>query len=45
MPEFSDHKIVGSRRFYVGGNATLFVYDDASQQFMRKTTNVKKRKW
>jgi methyl-accepting chemotaxis protein len=27
---------------YVGGNATLFVYDDASQQFVRRTTNVKK---
>jgi methyl-accepting chemotaxis protein len=27
---------------YVGGTATLFVYDDASQQFVRRTTNVKK---
>jgi methyl-accepting chemotaxis protein len=42
MPEFSDHKIVDRAASYVGGNATLFVYDDASQQFMRKTTNVKK---
>jgi methyl-accepting chemotaxis protein len=42
MPEFSDHKIVDRAISYVGGNATLFVYDDASQQFVRKTTNVKK---
>ena len=26
----------------VGGNATLFVYDDASNQFVRRSTNVKK---
>jgi methyl-accepting chemotaxis protein len=42
MPEFSDHKLVDRAISYVGGNATLFVYDDASQQFVRKTTNVKK---
>ena len=42
MPEFSDHKIVDRATSYVGGNATLFVYDDASQQFVRRTTNVKK---
>src|SRR6202166_4688866 len=42
MPKFSDHKIVDRATSYVGGNATLFVYDDASQQFVRRTTNVKK---
>jgi methyl-accepting chemotaxis protein len=42
MPEFSDHRIVDRAVSYVGGNATLFVYDDASQQFVRRTTNVKK---
>src|SRR3981189_2936214 len=42
MPEFSDHKIVDRAVSYVGGNATLFVYDDATQQFVRRTTNVKK---
>jgi methyl-accepting chemotaxis protein len=42
MPEFADHRIVDRATSYVGGNATLFVYDDASQQFMRRTTNVKK---
>ncbi len=43
MPEFSDHKLVDRATSYVGGNATLFVYDDASQQFVRRTTNVKKK--
>src|ERR1700722_4722896 len=43
MPEFSDHRIVDRAISYVGGNATLFVYDDASQQFVRRTTNVKKK--
>ncbi|MGZ3361329.1 MAG: methyl-accepting chemotaxis protein [Xanthobacteraceae bacterium] len=42
MPEFSDHKIVDRATAYVGGTATLFVFDDASQQFVRRTTNVKK---
>ena len=31
-----------ARSAYVGGNATLFVYDDATNQFVRRTTNVKK---
>jgi methyl-accepting chemotaxis protein len=42
MPEFSDHQIVDRATSYVGGTATLFVYDDASQQFVRRTTNLKK---
>jgi methyl-accepting chemotaxis protein len=42
MPEFGDHRIVDRATSYAGGNATLFVYDDASQQFVRRTTNVKK---
>jgi methyl-accepting chemotaxis protein len=42
MPEFSDHAIVDRAVSYVGGNATLFVYDDASGQFVRRSTNVKK---
>ena len=42
MPEFGDHKIVDRATSYVGGTATLFVYDDVSQQFVRRTTNVKK---
>jgi methyl-accepting chemotaxis protein len=42
MPEFWDHAIVDRAVSYVGGNATLFVYDDASNQFVRRSTNVKK---
>jgi methyl-accepting chemotaxis protein len=42
MPEFNDYRIVDRATSYVGGTATLFVYDDASQQFVRRTTNVKK---
>src|ERR1700686_4720304 len=42
MPEFADHRIVDRVTSYVGGSATLFVYDDASQQFVRRTTNGKK---
>jgi methyl-accepting chemotaxis protein len=42
MPEFADHRIVDRATSYVGGTATLFAYDDASQQFVRRTTNLKK---
>jgi methyl-accepting chemotaxis protein len=42
MPEFKDHAIVDRAVSYVGGNATLFVCDDASGQFIRRSTNVKK---
>lgn len=42
MPEFKDHKMVDRTTSYVGGNATVFVYDDATKQFVRRTTNVKK---
>jgi methyl-accepting chemotaxis protein len=42
MPEFKDHAIVDRAVSYTGGNATLFVYDDASNQFIRRSTNLKK---
>ncbi len=42
MPEFTDHRIVDRATSFVGGNATLFVYDDAANRFVRRTTNVKK---
>ncbi|MGO9359492.1 MAG: methyl-accepting chemotaxis protein [Xanthobacteraceae bacterium] len=42
MPQFADHAIVDRATSYVGGTATLFVYDDASKQFVRRTTNLKK---
>ena len=42
MPEFKDHAIVDRAVGYAGGNATLFVYDEATNQFVRRSTNVKK---
>jgi len=42
MPEFKDHNTVDRATSFVGGTATVFVYDDASKQFVRRTTNVKK---
>jgi methyl-accepting chemotaxis protein len=42
LPELKDHAIVDRAVSYVGGSATLFVYDDASGQFVRRSTNVKK---
>jgi len=42
MPAFKDHATVDRAVSYVGGNATIFVYDDASKEFVRRTTNVKK---
>ncbi|WP_291844173.1 methyl-accepting chemotaxis protein [Bradyrhizobium sp.] len=42
MPEFKDHAIVDRAVGYAGGNATLFVHDEASNQYIRRTTNVKK---
>ncbi|CCE12127.1 putative methyl-accepting chemotaxis protein [Bradyrhizobium sp. STM 3843] len=42
FPELKDHAIVDRAVSYVGGNATLFIYDDASGQFVRRSTNVKK---
>ncbi|TYO67816.1 HAMP domain-containing protein [Bradyrhizobium hipponense] len=42
MPDFRDHAIVDRAVSYVGGNATLFAFDDASGQFVRRSTNVKK---
>jgi len=42
MPDFKDHAIVDRVTSYVGGSATLFVFDDASGQFIRRSTNLKK---
>src|SRR5580700_967219 len=41
MPAFKDHAIVDRAVAYVGGNATIFAFDPASDQFIRRTTNVK----
>ncbi|MBV9559953.1 MAG: Cache 3/Cache 2 fusion domain-containing protein [Bradyrhizobium sp.] len=42
FPQLKDHAIVDRAVSYVGGNATLFVHDEASGQFVRRSTNVKK---
>ncbi len=42
MPAFSDHAIVDQAVAYAGGNATVFVFDPAKNNFIRRTTNVKK---
>jgi methyl-accepting chemotaxis protein len=42
FPALKDHGVVDRAVGYVGGNATLFAYDDASGQFVRRSTNVKK---
>ncbi|MEZ5822943.1 MAG: Cache 3/Cache 2 fusion domain-containing protein [Xanthobacteraceae bacterium] len=42
MPQFKDHTIVDRAVAFTGGTATLFVYDEASDKFIRRTTNVKK---
>ena len=42
MPDIKDHSIVDRAVSYVGGNATLFVFDEASNQFVRRSTNLKK---
>jgi methyl-accepting chemotaxis protein len=42
MPDFRDHAIVDRVTSYVGGSATLFVFDEASGQFVRRSTNLKK---
>jgi methyl-accepting chemotaxis protein len=39
---FSDHSIVDITAAHAGGNATLFQWDEATKQFIRRTTNVKK---
>lgn len=39
---FPDHSIVDTTAAHAGGNATLFQWDQATRQFIRRTTNVKK---
>jgi methyl-accepting chemotaxis protein len=41
MPTFSDHRIVDRTITYVGGTATIFVRNPASDEFVRATTNLK----
>jgi methyl-accepting chemotaxis protein len=44
MPTFKDHSLVDRAVSYVGGNATIFVRDPKTDQFVRRTTNVKDQK-
>jgi methyl-accepting chemotaxis protein len=42
IPVFTNHTLVDLTASYAGGNATIFEYDEASDKFIRRTTNVKK---
>jgi methyl-accepting chemotaxis protein len=44
IPDLKDHAVVDRAVSYVGGSATLFVFDEASNQFVRRSTNVKKER-
>jgi len=42
MPKLNDYALVDRATAYVGGSATIFAYDNATDQFVRRSTNVKK---
>jgi methyl-accepting chemotaxis protein len=42
VPSFTDDSVVDRTAALIGGNATIFAYDAASDRFVRRTTNVKK---
>jgi methyl-accepting chemotaxis protein len=42
VPNFTDNSVVDRTAALIGGNATIFEYDAASDQFVRRITNVKK---
>jgi methyl-accepting chemotaxis protein len=42
MPSFADHGVVDSAISQAGGTATVFVRDPLTDQFVRRTTNLKK---
>ena len=41
IPLFHDHTLVDLSASYAGGNATVFEFDPARDNFIRRTTNVK----
>ena len=43
LPEFADHTLVDQVSQSTGGVATVFVWDDAKGDFIRRTTSVKKQ--
>jgi len=42
IPSFTDDAVVDRTAALIGGNATIFAYDAASDRFVRRTTNLKK---
>ena len=42
VPSFTDDSVVDRTAALIGGNATIFAYDAASDRFVRRTTNLKK---
>jgi methyl-accepting chemotaxis protein len=42
FPTFSSHDVVDKAAAMAGGVATIFQWDEASKQFIRRTTNLKK---
>ncbi len=42
LTEFADHSIVDDSVAYVGGNATIFSYDQSQGKFVRQATTVRK---
>ena len=42
VPDFTDNSVVDRTAALIGGNATIFVFDAAKGQFVRRTTNLKK---
>jgi len=42
IPEFADHDMIDRIGYLTGETATVFVWDDATKDFWRRTTNIKK---
>ncbi|MGD1880296.1 MAG: methyl-accepting chemotaxis protein [Kiloniellaceae bacterium] len=42
LPEFSDHAMIDRVGYLTGETATVFVWDEESKDFWRRTTNIKK---
>jgi methyl-accepting chemotaxis protein len=42
IPEFTDHEMIDRVGYLTGETATVFVWDEESKDFWRRTTNIKK---
>jgi methyl-accepting chemotaxis protein len=42
VPEFTDHEMIDRVGYLTGETATVFVWDEESKDFWRRTTNIKK---